>query len=84
MSQGLKSACTAVKRRQLTKLLAAHALNVSSDRPVHSEDGDFLGHWQDQVWVERLRELARELADLEKDMWVQAGVKFVNSDFGEK
>jgi len=27
--------------------LIAHALLVSADRPVHDEDGEFLGHWQD-------------------------------------
>jgi hypothetical protein len=58
-----------VSKHELTRQLVAHALNVSSDRPVHDEDGEFLGHWQDEAWIERLRGLARELADIEKNTW---------------
>lgn len=49
----------------LINRLIAHALNVSSDRPVYDEDGEFLGHWQDPQWVLTLRSLARDLADIE-------------------
>jgi hypothetical protein len=56
-------------KHELTRQLVAHALNVSSDHPVHDEDGEFLGHWQCEPWVERLRGLARELADIEKNTW---------------
>jgi hypothetical protein len=74
---------SSVRKRQLTTLLIAHSLNVSSDRPVFCNDDSFLGHWQDEAWIERLREIARELADLEKKMWLQSAVDFVNSDLGE-
>jgi hypothetical protein len=58
-----------VSKHELTQQLVAHALNVSSDRPVHDEDGEFLGHWQGEAWIERLRGLARDLADIEKSDW---------------
>lgn len=84
MSQGLESACSAVNKRQLTLLLVAHALNVSSDRFTYTEDGEFLGHWQDEKWIERLRKLARELADIEKERCLKAASEFVNSDLGQE
>jgi hypothetical protein len=58
-----------VSRHELTQQLVAHALNVSSDRHVYDDDGEFLGHWQDEDWVERLRGLARELANIQKNTW---------------
>jgi hypothetical protein len=56
-------------KHELTQQLVAHALKVSNDRPVYDEDGDSLGHWQDEAWINRLMELARELADIEKNTW---------------
>jgi len=58
-----------VDRHQLTQQLVAHALLVNSDRPVHDEDGEFLGHWQDEEWVGTLLILARKLAEIEKNNW---------------
>jgi hypothetical protein len=58
-----------VSQHQLRQQLVAHALNVSCDRPVHDEDGDFLGHWQDECWIETLLKIARELAEVEKNAW---------------
>jgi hypothetical protein len=71
-----------VTQHDLALRLTAHALNVRSDRPVYSEDGEFLGHWQDKAWIERLRSIARDLADIQRDSWVQAGVEFIG--FGEE
>jgi hypothetical protein len=58
-----------VDRQALMQQLVAHALNVSCDRPVHDEDGEFLGHWQDEHWVETLLKIARSLAEIEGNTW---------------
>lgn len=42
MSERLESLCSAAKKRNLTLLLCAHALNVSSDHFTYTEDGDHL------------------------------------------
>ena len=58
-----------VDRHHLTQQLVAHALNVSSDCPVHDDDGEFLGHWQDEAWIKTLLVLARKLAEIEGNNW---------------
>jgi hypothetical protein len=68
-----------VDRRELPNRLAAHALSVRGDRPTYDDNGEFLGHWQGEEWIEKLRSLARELADLEKDKWIAAEATFINS-----
>ena len=62
-----------VSKHELTQKLVAHALNVSSNSPVYSdEDCELLGHWQDVEWIERLRGLAKDLAGMEREVWMQA------------
>lgn len=58
-----------VDRYFLTQELVAHALTVSADHPVHDEDGEFLGHWQDEKWIETLLIIARKLAEIEENTW---------------
>jgi hypothetical protein len=63
---------TTPQQRNVARIAVVGAMQRwEGDRPVHSEDGEFLGHWQHEAWVKRLRSLVRELADVEKDKWSQ-------------
>lgn len=59
-----------VDQHELTRQLVAHVLLVRSDRPTYDEDGELLGHWQDVKWIERLKEIAQKLAEIEKNRWM--------------
>jgi hypothetical protein len=59
-----------VNQYELTRQLVAHALLVRSDRPAYDEDGELLGHWQETEWIERLMEIAQQLAEIKKNKWL--------------
>ena len=56
-------------RSIIVNRLVEHALLVRSDRPTYDEDGNLLGHWQDEQWIKRLIILAQTLQSQEDEWW---------------
>ena len=75
-----------VKREQVIQALVAHSLLVASDRPCYNEDdsSELLGHWQTVEWIDKLKDLAGQVAGYYRAAYLNAAVDFVNSDLGDK